>query len=114
MQDDGEGFAVGDDDPRNTTYTFDAALLTKFLRERLASVRTNPNDPFEPRIFADRVVSRLSPTRTGDVSMDKVEVHERVQLVLEEIEEAFLRARVAREVLQLLQLLTDVNREDDD
>lgn len=108
MQDDGESFAVGDDDPRNTTYTFDAAQLTKFLRERLITVETNFGDNFDPRIFADRVVSRLSPTRTGVVAMDKTDVHERVQLVLEEIEDRLLRARVAHEILGLLQLLTDV------
>jgi hypothetical protein len=108
MLDDNEDFCVGDDDPDEVTYTIDVPQFMEFARERLIATRSNIGDDFEPRIFADRVAARISPTRSGKVVLAKEEIHRRVQLVLEEIDDDFLRARVAHELLELLALLNDV------
>jgi len=105
MQDDGESFAVGDDDLRNTEYTINVPLFHELAVNRLEDIRTDV--PFEARIFADRISASLSPTRTEIVHYDKREVHRRFQLVLNQIENDGLRALVAREVLELAELLTD-------
>jgi hypothetical protein len=105
--DDGEGFAVGDDDIENTTYKFDIDEERAFLRDRMTELF---HDADEGTAYADDLMRRVVRGQRGTFMLDRRETHARVQTVLNETDDQVLRALIANEVLTLFGQASEARR----
>jgi hypothetical protein len=86
-------------------YTLDIPLFNRYLRDLLAEVEHTDVD-YDAEILADRITSRLSPTRQGVVTIGKEDADRRVQQVFREVANADARAGVAHATLVLMASLS--------
>lgn len=87
-------------------YVIDVELFNRFLYDMLAEVPHSDTD-YDPRILADRISARLSPTRSGFVKLNKADADRRVELSFQEVEDLDVRERVAHTVMNLLATCAD-------